>query len=77
VTDFIVMRNTGRTKDRREWLECGSSLFAGPAVMAIEDQIKDRKLMRICRQSSGSIMSPFCKRDPIADVLLRRLSVAV
>ena len=65
------MRDTGRMKDRRVWLERRGSTAKCLAVMAVKEQMKKRELMGMRRQSSGSVMFEFGKNDPFADVLVR------
>lgn len=71
------MRNTGRMKDRRVWLECRGPVAKSFTVMAVKEQMKKRELMRMRGQSSGPVMFQFGKNDPFADVLVQYLSVEV
>ena len=62
------MRNAGRMKDRREWLECRSSTSKGFAVMAVEEQLENRQLMRMRGQLFGVVMFQFGKNDSIPNL---------
>ena len=72
-----MMRNAGRMKDRRVWLECFGPAAKGFAVVAVKEQVKKRELMRMRGQSSGPVMFEFGKNDPFAGVLVQHLSVEV
>ena len=64
------MRHAGRMKDRRVWLERRGSAAECLAVVAVEQQMKKRELMRMRGQSSRPLMLQFRKDDPIADVFV-------
>lgn len=64
------MRNAGRMKDRRVWLERCGSTAKGLAVIAVEEQMEERKLVRMHGQASGPIMLQFRKDDSIANMFV-------
>jgi hypothetical protein len=64
------MRNAGRMKDRRVWLEGCGSTAKGLTVIAVEEQMEKRKLMRMHGQSSRAIMLQLGKDNSIANVFV-------